>query len=496
MIKHLVIGSGPSGIAVAKALLARGEAVTMIDGGKAVFPADPALHSRLVETEPNRWSQADRLAWQAPQFQTPAGQVRRFGSDAGMEAQDAIFADGSDKLALRASHAKGGLSMLWGGAVRPYAARDMTGWPVTADDLAPHYRAVADFLPIAGPDSDPLARHAPPKLGPQAEAVLTRAGDSAEVSVRAASTATGDACRACGMCLHGCPWGQIWQAQSTLQDLGQHDRFSYQSGPAVTAISETGTHVLVDRAGAEPLKAERIYLGAGVLETARLLLGMGWRDRLILRDSQFAFMPLLKAIPPRGVDQLPLTTLPKLFADIEPENESGHPAHAQIYGWNEFYIRDLMANYSKGLPGAKLALNMLARRMMVAQIFLHSDHGAQITVSAAADGKLRAATENGAEFDAVMASAQNRLARHMRRAGYHALKFASRKAEPGASFHVGASVPMSTNPNGAASDLIGRPHGLARVHVVDASVLPSIPAATITLSVMANAHRIGTLAGQ
>ena len=33
-----------------------------------------------------------------------------------------------------------------------------------------------------------------------------------------------------------------------------------------------------------------------------------------------------------------------------------------------------------------------------------------------------------------------------------------------------------------------------RVHVVDASVFPSLPATTITLSVMANAHRIGAVA--
>ena len=40
-------------------------------------------------------------------------------------------------------------------------------------------------------------------------------------------------------------------------------------------------------------------------------------------------------------------------------------------------------------------------------------------------------------------------------------------------------------------DPLGRPQGWSRVHAVDASVLPSVPATTITFSVMANAHRIG-----
>ena len=64
-------------------------------------------------------------------------------------------------------------------------------------------------------------------------------------------------------------------------------------------------------------------------------------------------------------------------------------------------------------------------------------------------------------------------------------------AEPGRSCHYGGSWPMRETPGRFESDRLGRPHGWSRVHAVDASVLPSIPATTITFSVMANAHRIG-----
>lgn len=53
---------------------------------------------------------------------------------------------------------------------------------------------------------------------------------------------------------------------------------------------------------------------------------------------------------------------------------------------------------------------------------------------------------------------------------------------------------MRQNPGAFEVDLLGRPHGLSNVHLVDSSVFPSLPATTITLSVMANAHRIGTAA--
>ena len=55
---------------------------------------------------------------------------------------------------------------------------------------------------------------------------------------------------------------------------------------------------------------------------------------------------------------------------------------------------------------------------------------------------------------------------------------------------------MRRSPRVGETDLLGRPKGLKRVHVVDATVLPSVPASTITYTVMANAARIATEAAR
>jgi choline dehydrogenase-like flavoprotein len=67
--------------------------------------------------------------------------------------------------------------------------------------------------------------------------------------------------------------------------------------------------------------------------------------------------------------------------------------------------------------------------------------------------------------------------------------------KPGRGFHSGGSFPMSRTPAPLETDIQGRPPGLTRVHAIDSSVLPSIAATTITLTVMANAYRIGALYG-
>jgi choline dehydrogenase-like flavoprotein len=111
----------------------------------------------------------------------------------------------------------------------------------------------------------------------------------------------------------------------------------------------------------------------------------------------------------------------------------------------------------------------------------------------APDGRLAATVTANPATNAVMAGAAAALARPFRRAGLWPLRMALRHGAPASSFHAGGTLPMAATPGPGRTDVAGRPFGLSRVHVADASVLPEIPATTITLAVMANAHRIACL---
>ena len=63
-------------------------------------------------------------------------------------------------------------------------------------------------------------------------------------------------------------------------------------------------------------------------------------------------------------------------------------------------------------------------------------------------------------------------------------------AQIGRGNHVGGTFPMRKEPHDFETDIWGRPKGWQRIHAVDATILPSIAATTITFPVMANAHRI------
>ena len=64
-------------------------------------------------------------------------------------------------------------------------------------------------------------------------------------------------------------------------------------------------------------------------------------------------------------------------------------------------------------------------------------------------------------------------------------------AAHGKSYHFGGTFPHHKRATGRfTSDSLGRVAPWTRIHLIDASVFPSIAATTFTLTIMANAHRI------
>jgi len=305
-------------------------------------------------------------------------------------------------------------------------------------------------------------------------------------------------CRYCGMCLHGCPWDQIFSSEHVLNTLKQHPNFNYMSGRIVDSFAQQGAQVQVFFRDGSVSSGDKLFLAAGVLETARIVLSSEntSRRQLTLLDSQHFFLPMLHRWRPNG-DPVkdPHHTLTEAFIEIDDIAISPYLTHTQVYGWNEFYAREMIANYGSKLPGSGPLFRALSRRLMVAQTFLHSDHSSKIELGLqAGQRRLTANLIKNDETPKIIASVAKKLGKSLGSAGLTALQFARREGNPGSSFHTGGTLPMSDAPQGAQTDTAGRLSGADRVHVVDASVLPAIPATTITFTVMANAHRIGTVA--
>jgi choline dehydrogenase-like flavoprotein len=60
------------------------------------------------------------------------------------------------------------------------------------------------------------------------------------------------------------------------------------------------------------------------------------------------------------------------------------------------------------------------------------------------------------------------------------------------SYHFGGGFPHGSRPSALGTDRQGRLAAWRNIHLIDASVFPTVPATTFTLTIMANAHRIAS----
>jgi choline dehydrogenase-like flavoprotein len=301
--------------------------------------------------------------------------------------------------------------------------------------------------------------------------------------------------------MYGCPWGYIYNSASTLREMQQNPRFHYLPGIVVTGVREQGDEVALSGYRANdrtPWQATgaRIFLAAGVIPTTQLLLAaQSLHDRPVwIRDSQYFLFPLLALRGQPGVEHEALHTLSQLFLEVLDPRVSPHTVHLQLYTYSDLIAGGIRA--ALGPLGQRWLVRQLAARTMIAQGYLHSDHS----------GRIRMVLEKGERPQARLTAELNpETPRMVRRVLRKLLGQATRLGvvpafpqlqltQPGRGYHSGGTLPMSARPGELECDTLGRPFGWRRVHAVDATVLPTIPATTITYSVMANAHRIASRA--
>ncbi|HZJ13516.1 MAG TPA: GMC family oxidoreductase N-terminal domain-containing protein [Chthoniobacteraceae bacterium] len=526
-LPYVVIGSGPTGVACTQALLERGKEVLMLDAGAELEPARQEFVDSIAALPKEKWPAETVARLKERMAPTAAGVPLKylFGSDFPYRRPAAAAILQSDGVGLQPSYATGGLSRVWGAAMLPYRTVDMESWPFGAEALAPHYRAVCELTGLAGESDDleeyfPLfaASTVPLRRSRQMEALLAdlRAARDAlrrdgiifggsRLAVRARQREDQPGCEYCGMCMYGCPYGHIYDAASTVRQWADHPRFRHQRGVVVHRMVESGesVQVVAQRAeGGEPIsiEARRVFLAAGVISTTQILLeSLSAYDRPVtIRDSQYFLLPLLRWRRTTGLRAEPANTLSQIFVELLDTAPGSHNVHLQLYGWND--LLDEGMKTTLGPLALPALVRELGRRMIVVQGYLHSDHspGIEMRVSSA-DAASAAVVHlrplpNPATRRHIRRITRKLLAQSLRLKAFPLLPMLH-VAKPGRGFHSGGTFPMRKNPAAFESDLLGRPHGFARVHAVDATVFPSITATTITFAAMANAHRISTEVG-
>lgn len=539
--KNLIIGSGPAAVGAAMAL----DHVHVVDAGESLESATANRAASLGRQVPSTWPKDD-VEWLKSTLQPNTNGVETklsFGSKYPYEIPKCgpIW---DVRGGLKPSFAFGGLSTVWGASVLPYRQEEIKNWPITIKELEPHYRAVLAETGVSGVQ-DALEEifpsyHETPSLleaSPQAVAVLARwdknrskltaggfrwgrsrlmlEGKHAEASAgrlsyhRRNELAAENACVECGMCMYGCPYDLIYSSRKTMRKWEEVGKIKYEAGILVEGFKELADWVEVWGrnlgTGAEWRgETERLFLAGGVLSsTAIVMRSLGIENRPVeILDSQYFTVPLLSFRGTAGVRESRLHTLAQIFLEIMPAGISKQLIHLQIYTYNDMITRVLQ---QKAGPLAGLLDPMIRKmegRLFFLQGYLHSDDSGRLRIKmvTAHDGQKKFLVEPmvNPKVGGMVRKVLAKLASHLGDLGFCPILPMASLGEPGRGFHSGGSMPMGGDirKHPIVTDRLGRPNGLKRVHVIDASTFPSISATTITLTAMANARRIACEVGE
>ena len=519
MHTHCVIGSGPAGAACASALLARGANVLMLDAGIELEPDRAEIVRELSHKKVSDWPPARAAAIHGQRSADLKGLPHKklFGSDFPYRETEAKIPWRGDD-ALRPSLALGGLSNVWGSTMLPLRESDIPDWPIQRSDLDEHYRAAAEIMGLAARRDDleelfPIHTPNPVALKPSQQAALVlqnleRRRDAlrqrgwlfgqSRMAIRAADSPRGPGCVYCGHCMTGCVYGCIYNSAYTIRELQQQPNFRYERNVIVTRLRENAGTVSIEgfhrqTGKALTFEARRVYLGAGVIPTAQIVLRSqnAFDQPLMLRDSQYFLFPIILARGAGDVQTEALHTVSQVFIELNRPQISRRSVHLQIYTYS-----DLIAGaVRQSLGPLKFLAPALQKRLLIVQGYLHSDESAAIEMTLKRDGQkdfLQLQPVVNPETSGIIKRVVGEMFKQCRALGGIVVPPMLQIAHPGRGFHCGSSLPMRAQPGKFESDCLGRPSGWSRIHVVDASVLPTVPATTITFSVMANAHRIAS----
>lgn len=525
MTTALIIGSGAAAAGAAIALSQhRNLDITVIDIGLQLERERQQLVDGLASADPCDWdNEMVQNVSRQPVASKPRGvpEKRVFGSDypfrdAG-QLRGLTAATGAATSLI--SSAYGGFSNVWGSQFMPFTASTFDNWPVSATTMRRHYEAILNQIPFAGEEDDlastfPLM-HQPvplPQMSTRSSWVLEaykknrRVLNDRGITVGKARLALdAEKCLLCGMCMTGCPYRLIYSAAQTFDELGSTKRVKLHRGLlALRVMEDAEKAVVVAKELATGLtqrfEADRVYIACGAMGTTRLVansLGLFDTDLHMLESQQF-ILPMISLHATEDPRHKPGFTLNQFNMIVAPDGSPVDLAQLHFYTFNPAFVDGLPSVLRMRAAGR--LQSQLLRRLTVAFGYLPSWRSPQLRVrvgspsNGASLADVHISSESSpADRSRMLRSLLLRLMWSSRLLDLYPLVPMLRLSAGGKSYHWGGSFPHTSDRSTAlGSDRLGRVGPWERIHLIDASVFPSIPAMTFGLTIMANAHRIAS----
>lgn len=490
-----VIGSGPSGVIAARILVAAGVNVDMYDIGTDL-------------SYQNQSSGSVRRAGLIPQ-------KTLFGSTYMYCRRDGMRITASDNVSFDTSHAKGGLSNVWGATVGAVTAQDISDWPVSIEELSHHLKNVFDYLQLSARE-DMIDSIYPTKLSGndlnyeniQSAFILQEANRNAAELLKqgivlgksklAINNTPGstNSCILCGQCMTGCERGAIFNSWTTVQTLKEQPGFRYFDRQLVHRFEERGQ--IVELTVSElPNRTQRkecyrsVILAAGCIDSTKIVdASLDWTGyKYRIQDSQKFYFPVWIS---KGGSSTNNKTISLAHLYVQAFDSYGNVVQGQLYP-GQLIATTILEHLFGGFGRLIEALiKPLLNRFFVGVAYFSSSVSGQIEIQFSNDNQMTACGTANEQSNNEFKTYISKLIKSRKLTGFVPLFRIKLKSKLGHSQHFGGTIPMKAKPVKYESDRLGRPFGCQNVFIVDSTVLTSIPATPTTGLAMANSARIAS----
>lgn len=512
-LDYAIIGAGPAGMAAALTMRKRGIGVFDIGHRPSTEFDFESLEDALRAGNSRSllggaWQMLDNL-WE-PLSKHPKLKAEGMRHVADGERFDVL--SGDIRISGRTSYAEGGLANAWGAQLLRYTQDDLDAcgdWPIKESDLESYYNLLEDHIGISGCHDD-LDRFLGTDSAVQSPIPLV---DAAEYLLGQYKIKW-ELCNSRGLYL-GHPrlavLTQRWRDRSahdfgekefftadlpgiysprwTLRELKLAGDIDYFDGRKLIDYEESDDFVMFTTEDAQGIrqqfKTRHLLLACGTLNTASLLLrkfGEGGA-RLPFIDHPPTLLPVFL---PRffgarmGRRSYPIQTLG--FFDVNGEIDM-----ISLYQTGGMLKADLLMDMPLPLNSSLALLGLLTPGMLVAQIWRPARACRNNWVGIDANGRLVINYPERPHNPHL-----KDIARALRPLGAYAVPGFASEAPAGWGFHYAGTLPMRHTPMAFETFSDGRLWNSRRVRVVDGSILPSLPAKNLSLTIMANSARIAT----
>jgi len=408
------------------------------------------------------------------------------------------------KTSFDTSHAKGGLSNVWGANISSLHNKYIAQWGINKEEFNNAFQYVLKRIPICAQKD---------MIDDQYEIAISNKhiildGISYEhtqfnknerdnlhknnISIGASKLAIDTKlCIRCEGCMDGCKVNAIFNAANLLSELESSVRFKYKPNYIFDKFVEDKNNVTIFLINTKSNKIEAhtydaIIIATGVIDTTSIVRkSLNISSDFIVKESKKYYLPFISTKLFAGLKTSGDLALSHIF--IQHLNKSSM-VHCQLY--SSFHILEFILKNKIGSVSSLILrpLKFLLKYIYVGMVYLDSEDSGSFSLK-----------ERGIKV--IVNGTESIKSKKRLKSFLSAMRKTSRfshlipmplilGSKLGHSQHFGGTLPMKKKPRIHEVDMLGRPCHHKRTFIIDSSVLPSIPALPTTITVMANAVRI------